>query len=686
MLNSVLWTLDNELDGKTFERLCVDLLYRNGYRDIVPIEPQDGGRDAEEFSRRGRGREGEVTFFQFSLEKDWKRKIRRDAGRLSNRGAKLSTLVFVTNRKTRGIDVDALTSELLRTYGWKLIVYSREWLRLQLEEAHPDLAKKYLGIESPTGSGRDTLLGAIGLARPDDERLSKAWAAVEAGAYDHAVSELRDFLAQQPESVVAWQALAWSQYSAYHYDEALASINRALKLGHDPQALSMRACILAEKGIREGSKALVVEARRLFEELLESMQAPTWHILYNMGNVLSALGEHKGAIAYYQRALKLESHEPMIWKNLASVYHFVGDHRAEMECFDKALELDPLQPETLVSKGVSLLVDFEEPKEAAALLERALQSDADRAVRWPHIWYWLAEACQKSGSLERALHWVDEGLAHQPSHVALKRLKSEILGALLAQGARVAQDARQFWKAQITEQPLDYDARSRLARLESHEGNESAAWELLQESFDAVQLHPAAPLSSSRFDLETCIISLQFLPQYAAFRKCYPIIAYWDREDPLYDLAFAPPISGQAEGALTSFFAVPFGLGEKHINETSGTHQKDKALTAFFETIRPPVEHAVTEAAREFAALVPPREQGAEAVAKAITEIIMFLGLVAIREFALQRGWIASQFLVSSEAINHAMSNYDEAQIQANVVSNSLVKLNEEVGFAPDSD
>ena len=37
MYKKVLWVLDNEIDPAQFERLCIDLLYRNGYRDIVPI-------------------------------------------------------------------------------------------------------------------------------------------------------------------------------------------------------------------------------------------------------------------------------------------------------------------------------------------------------------------------------------------------------------------------------------------------------------------------------------------------------------------------------------------------------------------------------------------------------------------------------------------------------------------------
>jgi tetratricopeptide (TPR) repeat protein len=181
MLNQVLWTIDNELDGGSFERLCIDLLYRNGYKDIVPIEPQDGGRDAQEFPRQGRGRAGEAAFFQFS------------------------------------------------------------------------------GVPA----GPDHLSAIVRFKKPTDERLSESWAALEAGAYEHAAVALKDYLDEQPESVPAWQALAWPQYCVYRYDEALASINRALKLQQDPQGLSIRASILAEKGIKERSKTPVLEAQHL---------------------------------------------------------------------------------------------------------------------------------------------------------------------------------------------------------------------------------------------------------------------------------------------------------------------------------------------------------------------------------------------------------------------------------------
>lgn len=66
-MNKTLWAVDGELDEAKFERLCVDLLQRQGFTDIVPIEPQDGGRDAEEVPRRGAA--GRVIQLSFNSAK-----------------------------------------------------------------------------------------------------------------------------------------------------------------------------------------------------------------------------------------------------------------------------------------------------------------------------------------------------------------------------------------------------------------------------------------------------------------------------------------------------------------------------------------------------------------------------------------------------------------------------------------
>lgn len=91
-MNKTFWALDDELDEAKFERLYADLFAPGGFLDIALIEPQDDGRDAEEFPRKGRSREGHPAFFQFSKEGDWKKKLRRDAKKLVARKSEFDIL------------------------------------------------------------------------------------------------------------------------------------------------------------------------------------------------------------------------------------------------------------------------------------------------------------------------------------------------------------------------------------------------------------------------------------------------------------------------------------------------------------------------------------------------------------------------------------------------------------------
>ena len=125
----------------------------------------------------------------------------------------------------------------------------------------------------------------------------------------------------------------------------------------------------------------------------------------------------------------------VVWKNLASAYHLAGNHEREMECLDRALSLDPLKPEALASKGVSLMLDFDRFDDAALLLEKAISVDERWGARWPHIWYWLAEAYRRAGHLLDAMQRVDEGLRHQPGHRGLRRQKSDLLATILEGGS-----------------------------------------------------------------------------------------------------------------------------------------------------------------------------------------------------------------------------------------------------------
>src|SRR6185295_7617352 len=118
----------------------------------------------------------------------------------------------------------------------------------------------------------------------------------------------------------------------------------------------------------EHDKSSLLVALHLFETLLRDSRAQSWQLFYNLGNVLGALGSNEKAIQNYEIGIGLNSSQPTLWKNLASAYHAVGNHEKEMTCFDRALTLDPQQPEALVSKAVSLLLDFDKPEETIPLI------------------------------------------------------------------------------------------------------------------------------------------------------------------------------------------------------------------------------------------------------------------------------------------------------------------------------
>lgn len=682
MLGKVLWAVDNELDSTQFERLSIDLLYRTGFKDIIPVEPQDGGRDAEELPRMGRGRAGELAFFQFSKEEDWRDKVRRDSRKLASRGYEFSTLVFVTNRKARGVDKDSMAAKIREKYGWDLLMFSREWFRHQLEEVHPDLAKKYLAIDVPDWSAH--LAARIRFEGSPEVKATNAWVALDAKEYERAIPEFRSLLAQNPESRDAWEALAWCQYCIHQYDQALTSINRAQPSEEAPQAFSIRACILAEKAIRDGSRTMLIEAREAFESLASSGKRPIWTTPYNLGNVLSSLGQYRKAVTWYERALGLNAGEPTIMKNLATAHHHIGNHEKELELLDDALAIDPLMPQALVSKAICLLVDFDDASSAIPLLEKAIKFNKDWSVRWPQVWYWTAQACMADHQLDRAFEWVQDGLSHQPGYCALRQLKLQLLRTLAPVNPAIAADAKSFWRNRLEEEPLDFDTRTQLVQQEEREGNLQSAWAVLDDSFDALDSESGKSLSCSGFSVREAASALMYLPQYARYRKFCPVSRYWEQADPLYDLPFPPPDSSSAVDALFTSLSVAFGLGFKSLEDVSpNKREATPTLKLFFDNLRQLIERSLVESAREFAPLIPSSDQGNKAVADKVSNVIMFLGLIALREFGSQRGWILSQFRVPEAAMNAALDGYDEAAIEAKVVSNALISLNDAVGFLP---
>lgn len=268
----------------------------------------------------------------------------------------------------------------------------------------------------------------------------------------------------------------------------------------------------------------------------------------------------------------------------------------------------------------------------------------------------------------------------------MRTLKSDILIKTLRDGQGMVEQARRFWRDSLVQEPLDFDARIRLVRLEVEQGDGAIAWNLLEESFILLMdIRPTVPLRTAGLQVEEWITALRFLPHYQLFRERYPVSDYWNQEDPLYDLPFPPPMTDQIKTALTTYLSIPFGLGF-HLLAEAENRENREVLREFFETVRPRIEHALVESARYLTDFITSKSNSTKAVSDSLTEVILFLGLVSLREFGRQRGWITGEFRISPEVLNNALMDYDESQIEVHVVTGALLTLNEEIGFAPISD
>lgn len=128
--DKVLYALDVEIQPRDFERLCVDLLAREGYRHIEPGGGnKDQGKDAEIRYWRGASDQCSVVAFQFSLEKKWEQKLSRDATKIAKGDSDVGEMVFVTSQKVTGVRKNQLRAEFKSKRRWELTIYDREWFR-----------------------------------------------------------------------------------------------------------------------------------------------------------------------------------------------------------------------------------------------------------------------------------------------------------------------------------------------------------------------------------------------------------------------------------------------------------------------------------------------------------------------------------------------------------------------------
>jgi tetratricopeptide (TPR) repeat protein len=666
MFNRILWTLDNEIEPTRFERLCTDLLNREGYKDIVPVGgTHDHGRDAEIKHWVGTKLTGGITFFQYSLEKKWESKLKRELNKVRSYGHKIDFYVFVSSQEITGDKRDKLANSVASEYGWQLIVFDREWFRLCLEERHPDLATKYLGIQetyTPSASIIKPIL-------PDSMVGGVAWQLYAQGHYEAAALALQELLKEGNQNIAIWQALSWCQYSLFRYDEALMNIERALSISSiDEVSLSLKASILTEDGIRRGDRASVMLGRNIFKRISES--SSHWVNHYNYGNALHALGDYEAAKTQFLLSLHLDPSQAIVWKNLGTVYYHLGNHNEELRCYDKALSIDDSLSEALSSKAVTLLIVFKKAQEAIHLISRAIEIDSSIPRHWPKAWYWLGQAYFELGNYEEALRQIEIGLTYVPSNSGFLDLKARILAKLWRESVQHQEQALAFFQFRLELSPSDYDSFVEIAQIYNAIGQESRAWDAIAERVKLSPSEFSAFRTLTLHTLEEYLAGLRYFDLYKGFREHNPI-----SEHTRFLLLQQIVADDDFEVAFFLAAAVPFGLGCELLARLPENKRK-KVLPKLHNLILDTLEVSIPRLATKLLRAI--NHETMEQKVDGFSRVLVACPWLALVEFSRQAGWIGSIFKIPIQEADKAIQIKGKrlGKWQAKIAGDSLIEIN----------
>lgn len=184
-VNATTYCLEHLTDYAAFEYLANDLMVCVGYRDLEPLGgAQDKGRDAL-YVDSSHG----STAFAYSVRKDWLRKLKHDAKKISLTCRNVHSLVFVSTARIVASHRDKAEDFIWKEYEWHLHLYGLQRLRMLIDAVHPHLKESHPSIFTVPGTpdNTDPSLNVLMAISQEDcyKRLAEAdmeaiWDATEA--------------------------------------------------------------------------------------------------------------------------------------------------------------------------------------------------------------------------------------------------------------------------------------------------------------------------------------------------------------------------------------------------------------------------------------------------------------------------------------------------------------------------
>lgn len=176
-LKYLLYSLNRENGGFRFEALATDLLHATYAHNIVPatgpVGPGDRGEDGRTHASylhdssdmfriwRTPHQAPDHTFFAFSIDVDWKKKVLSDVEKIVSNRLGAERIVFVTNQLIPTRDRQDTQRAVEEQHGIALQILDGNWIAGHLEGEHHALAVKHLGADRPSDPNTEAMLQRV---------------------------------------------------------------------------------------------------------------------------------------------------------------------------------------------------------------------------------------------------------------------------------------------------------------------------------------------------------------------------------------------------------------------------------------------------------------------------------------------------------------------------------------------
>lgn len=631
-IDKVLWALDNEIQPRDFERLCIDLLVREGYCHIVPVGGNhDHGRDGEYRYWSGASKNHLVAAFQFSKQKTWEKKLREDAKKIAAHCPNAVEMVFVTSQDISGTKQDELRKEFKTQRGWTFTAYTREWLRHRLTEFSQDLAKKYFGLDMPHTVGFVATM--VELSEADEDKL--------AGLFRQTSPELvrasiLESTRKEPFEVNNWYKLAKIEFILRDFKAALDSVNKALALKPIDgllllNILNLKGAALAELGRQNQSRPLLVEARTIFTSSVGLFKRAIDH--YNLASVLAELGEPDEAEKHYLRCLDLKPDHAKAWNQLGRVFIRKDQIERGVECFNNAIQHNANLVEAQLSLATTLLLFYKKPAEAIRCFEVAYNISPELDRKWKYSRYWFSMALLEDGRAEESLAQIETGLALWQDDIYFLNQKVLILSHLRTKSKVYEDQAVKFLEFRAHALPQDYQGLAELIEILTQRGYPDNAWPHIDANLVCKPFTISNIAKTLGIPVADYYSGFQNAQLYHVFRQKYELE---DHCVTLYRYGLSPDTAMLA--AINYSLIAPFGLLVREMRgaRENGTKSEFQQL---FEGTLITVCRLFTLFGTHWLAKAKPKEQ--EEQCKLLSIGMIYLIDIIVAETARMYGFIA---------------------------------------------